>query len=35
MMGGRLNGQCIAIQFTESRIVNLVSVTYADLTKEY
>lgn len=35
MIGGRFNNQCITIRFTESGIVKLVSVTYADLTKEY
>lgn len=34
-IAGRFNSQCITIGFNEDGIVELVSVTYADLTKEY
>ena len=34
-MGGRLNNHCINVKFTEMDTIKEISITYADLTKEY
>lgn len=33
--GGRLNDHCIGVRFTENDIIKAISITYADLDKQY
>lgn len=34
-IGGRLNNHCIGVRFTEDNIIKAISITYADLDKQY